>query len=111
MKEIKAVIRPTKLPKIRSAFRYVRGFPGMTVTKVEGCGTFMHDGPRNIREELTEYTPKVRIEIVAPDEMVEGILQVLVDVAATGQRGDGIIWVTDATRMVRLCEVVSVQDD
>lgn len=110
MKEIKAVIKPAKLPKIRSAFRHVKGFPGMTITKVEGCGTLMHDGPRNIREELTEYSPKVRIEIVAPDDMVEGILQVLVEVASTGQRGDGIIWVTDATRMVRLCESASIDE-
>ena len=104
MKEIKAVVQPTKLARIRSAFRHIKDFPGMTVTRVEGCGRFAQHVRRTIREELTEFSPKVRIEIVAPDEMVVGILQVLVEVAGTGQRGDGIIWVTEAERMIRLAE-------
>jgi nitrogen regulatory protein P-II 1 len=105
MKEIKAVIQPSRLGKLRSAFRHVKDFPGMTITKVEGCSR--NAERRSIREELTEFSPKVRIEILAPDEMVDGILQILVEVSATGQRGDGIVWVTDAERMIRIAESVN----
>ncbi len=87
MKEIKAVVQPSRLLKIRSAFRHVKDFPGMTITKVEGCSRSAQHERKSIREELTEFSPKVRIEIVAPDDMVEGILQVLVEVSSTGQRG------------------------
>jgi nitrogen regulatory protein P-II 1 len=108
MKEIKAVIQPSKLPKIRSAFRHVKDFPGMTITKVEGCSRHAHHERKSIREELTEFSPKVRIEILAPDSMVEGIVQVLVEVSSTGQRGDGIVWVTDTERMIRIAEQVTL---
>ncbi|MET1083234.1 MAG: P-II family nitrogen regulator [Burkholderiales bacterium] len=110
MKEIKAVIQPSKLTRIRSAFRHVKDFPGMTVTKVEGCGRDAHHARKTIREELTEFSPKVRIEIVAPDHLVVGILQILVEVAGTGQRGDGIVWVTEAERMIRLAEQISATE-
>jgi nitrogen regulatory protein P-II 1 len=110
MKEIKAVVQPSKLPKIRSAFRHVKDFPGMTITKVEGCSRSAQQERKSIREELTEFSPKVRIEIVAPDEMVEAILQVLVEVSSTGQRGDGIVWVTEAQRMIRIAEHTTVHE-
>ncbi|HQR51863.1 MAG TPA: P-II family nitrogen regulator [Burkholderiales bacterium] len=107
MKEIKAVVQPSRVPKIRRAFRHVKDFPGMTVIRVEGCSRSTDAERKSIREELTEFSPKVRIEIVAPDEMVEGILQVLVEVSSTGQRGDGIVWITDAERMIRIADHAS----
>jgi nitrogen regulatory protein P-II 1 len=110
MKEIKAIIPPQRLPKIRSALRNIKGFPGMTVTKVEGCGHHVAKPTHGIREELTDYSPKVRIDMVAPDELVEGILQILVEVGQTGQVGDGIVWVTPVERMIRLSEQVTVLD-
>lgn len=109
MKEIKAVVQPHRLPKIRSALRNIKAFPGMTVTKVEGCGHHVAK-PSGIREELTDYSPKVRIEMVTPDELVEGVLQILVEVGKTGQVGDGIVWVTPVERFIRLSEQVTVLD-
>ncbi|MCB5185171.1 P-II family nitrogen regulator [Methylobacillus gramineus] len=110
MKEIKAVVPPQRLPKIRSALRNIKGFPGMTVSKVDGCGHHVARPTHGIREELTDYSPKVRVEIVAPEELVEGILQILVEVGHTAQIGDGIVWVTPVERMVRLSEQVIVLD-
>jgi nitrogen regulatory protein P-II 1 len=110
MKEIKAVIQPSRLPKIRSALRNIKGFPGMTVSKVEGCGHHLAKPSIGIREELTDYSPKVRIEMVTPDDLVEGVLQILVEVGHTGQVGDGIVWVTPAERMIRLSEKITVLD-
>ncbi len=108
MKEIKAIIQPHRLAKIRSALRNIKGFPGMTVSKVEGCGHHMAKPNIGVREELTDYSPKVRIEIVAPEEMLEGLLQILVEVGHTGQAGDGIVWVTQVDRMIRLSEQITV---
>ncbi len=110
MKEIKAIVPPQRLPKIRSALRNIKGFPGMTVTKVEGCGHHVAKPSLGIREELTDYSPTRRIDMVAPDEQVEGILQILVEVGQTGQVGDGIVWVTPVERMIRLSEQVTVLD-
>lgn len=110
MKEIKAIVQPHRLPKIRSALRNIKNFPGMTVTKVDGCGHHVAKPTQGIREQLTDYSPKIKIEIVAPDELVEGLLQVLVEVGHTGQVGDGIVWVTQADRMIRLSEQITVID-
>ncbi len=105
MKEIKAIVRPSRLHKIRDAFRQLPGFPGMNVSHVEGCsahvGAERHD---TLKEELTDFTKKIRIEIVAPDEMVPDILRILHRNAHTGQTGDGVLWVTEVGEFVRLCE-------
>ena len=100
MKEIKAIIRPNKLAALREALVVLPGFPGMTVSKVEGCSApTRHVTTRQtIKEELTDYTPKVRIEIVAPDEVAETIFQRITDVAQTGHYGDGLVWITDIER-------------
>jgi nitrogen regulatory protein P-II 1 len=109
-KEIKAIIPPQRLAKIRSAFRNIKEFPGMTVTRVEGCGHHLAKPSNGLKDELNEYSPKVRIDIVAPDDLVEGILQILVEVGQMGQVGDGIVWVTHVERMIRLSDQIIVFD-
>jgi nitrogen regulatory protein P-II 1 len=99
MKEIKAVIRPNKLAVLREALRDVPGFPGMTVSKAEGVSApARHGPPHSIKEELTDYTPKVRIEIVSPDEVVDAIIDRIKAIATTGHLGDGLVWVTPVER-------------
>lgn len=110
MKEIKAVIQPHRLAKVRSAFKNIKNFPGMTISKVDGCGQHHAKANVGIMQELTDYSPKIRIEMLVPDELVEGALQILVEVGHTGQVGDGIVWVTPVERMVRLSEQIIVQD-
>jgi nitrogen regulatory protein P-II 1 len=96
MKEIKAVIRPNKLSALRDALVSLPGFPGMTVTRVEGCSApSRHVARHTIKEELTDYTAKVRIEIVAPDEVAEAIFQRITEVAQTGHYGDGLVWISE----------------
>jgi nitrogen regulatory protein P-II 1 len=106
MKEIKAIIRPAKLPLLREKLRSIAGFPGMTVSKVEGCSAPSLHSPANLKEELTDYTPKIRIEIVVPDEVCNSIVDTIVDNARVGQIGDGLIWVTDIERAVFLYKTV-----
>ena len=96
MKEIKAIIRPNKLSALRDALVALPGFPGMTVTKVEGCSApSRHVARQRIKDELTDYTPKVRVEIVAPDDVAEALFQRITDVAQTGHYGDGLVWIAD----------------
>ena len=106
MKEIKAIIRPSKLPALREKLRALPAFPGMTVSKAEGCSASGLHHPSNVKEELTDYTPKVRIEIVAPDEVAPQIVDTIVQTAQVGQMGDGLVWVTDIERAVFLYKSV-----
>jgi len=100
MKEIKAIIRPNKLAGLRDALIALPGFPGMTVSKVEGCSApSRHVVRHNIKDELTDYTPKVRIEIVAPDEVAEAVFQRITEVAQTGHFGDGLVWITEVEKV------------
>lgn len=102
MKEIKAIIRPSKVTPLREALRDVPGFPGMTVTKVEGLSAPSRIGGlrQNLREELADFTPKLRIEIVAPDEMADTLVDLIVHICSTGQIGDGLVWVTPVERAI-----------
>ena len=105
MKEIKAIIRPNRLQKIRDGMRHLQGFPGMTISHVEGCsghaGVEKHD---TLKEELTDFTKKIRIEIVAPDEMVDEIVKSIHAAAFTGQDGDGVLWVAEVADFRKLCK-------
>lgn len=96
MKELKAVIRPNKLAALRAALVAVPGFPGMTVLKGEGCSATARTPFRaaSIVEELTDFSPKVQVTIVCPDELVDSLMAAIEKVCTTGQLGDGIVWVT-----------------
>ena len=107
MKEIKAILRPNRLPLLREKLRATPGFPGMTVSKAEGCSAPNLHSPANLKEELTDYTPKVRVEIVSPDELCDSIVDMIVLTAQIGQIGDGLVWVTDITRAVFLYKSVA----
>jgi nitrogen regulatory protein P-II 1 len=107
MKEIKAIIRPSKLPTLREKLRTLPGFPGMTVSKAEGCSASNLQSPANLKEELTDYTPKVRVEIVSPDELCDSIVDLIIQTVQIGQIGDGLVWVTDITRAVFLYKSVA----
>ena len=99
MKEIKAIIRPNKLSALRDALVALPGFPGMTVSKVEGCSApSRHVARQRIKDELTDYSPKMRIEIVAPDDVAEAIFQRITEVAQTGHYGDGLVWITEVEK-------------
>ena len=111
MKEIKAIIRPAKLPALREKLRSLPGFPGMTISKVEGCSAPSVHSPSNLKEELTDYTPKVRIEIVAPEEVCDSIVETIIQNAQIGQIGDGLVWVTPIDRAVFLFKTLRSTSD
>lgn len=101
MKEIKAIIRPNKLPQIRNALMSLEGFPGMSISQAEGCTAPSRHGPiTSIKDELTDFTKKIRLEIVCPDDVADLIVTCITDIAQTGHLGDGIVWVTEVQRAV-----------
>ncbi|MFZ4379525.1 MAG: P-II family nitrogen regulator [Polynucleobacter sp.] len=94
MMEVKAVIRPNKLAALRAALLDTPGFPGMTVTKVEGCSAPSKTNKTTIKDELTDYSAKVRIEIVCNAEIASALMDKIVAICQTGQTGDGVVWCT-----------------
>lgn len=100
MKEIRAVIRPQKLPRLREVLRAIPGFPGMTISKAVGCGATARHVPHNIKDELTDFSDKLRVEIISPDELVDMLVEHIVQVTSTGQSGDGLVWVVEVERAV-----------
>jgi nitrogen regulatory protein P-II 1 len=109
MKEIKAIIQPNRLARLREQFRRIPDFPGMTVMHAEGSG--YHPGKPHaagIKGELTEFSKKVRIELVVPDEEVDRLVAIIRDECHTGRAGDGVVWVTPVERFHRLRERLAV---
>lgn len=92
--EVKAVIRPNKLAALRTALLDTPGFPGMTVSKVEGCSAPSKTNKATIKDELTDYSAKVRIEIICNAEIAPILMDRIVSVCQTGQMGDGVVWCT-----------------
>ena len=103
MKEIKAIVQSSKVQKIHDAFHRLKGFPGISAVRVDWFGAHVHS-PKTAKEELTDFSKKTLIATLAPDEMVDDIIAILIDCTYTGQPSDGIIWVTPVEQTIRICE-------
>ena len=102
MKKIEAIIKPFKLDDVREALSSV-GVTGITVTEVKGFGrqkghTEMYRGA----EYQVDFLPKMKLELVIPENLVDQVVEVLVENAKTGKIGDGKVFVTDVERAVRI---------
>ncbi len=102
MKKIEAVIKPFKLDEVREALAEV-GVTGLTVTEVKGFGrqkghTELYRGA----EYVVDFLPKVKVEVVVIDRMVEQAIEAIVKAARTGKIGDGKIFVTGVEQVVRI---------
>ncbi len=102
MKNIVAVIKPFKLDEVKQALAEL-GVQGMTVTEVKGFGrqrgqTEVYRGA----EYVVEFLPKVRIELVVQDDMVEKVIKAMELSARTGKIGDGKIFVMPVLEAVRV---------
>lgn len=93
MKKIEAYIQPFMLHKATDALRKIH-IHGMTVLEVKGFGKEKDESyPHHYVDYVIEFTPKVKIEIICNDEMVDKIVEVIKKNARTGRRGDGKIFV------------------
>jgi len=102
MKKIEAVIKPFKLDEVREALAEV-GVTGLTVTEVKGFGrqkghTELYRGA----EYVVDFLPKVKIEVVVTDNMVDQAIEAMIKAARTGKIGDGKIFVTGVDQVVRI---------
>jgi nitrogen regulatory protein P-II 1 len=102
MKKIEAIIKPFKLDEVRDRLSEI-GIQGMTVTEVKGFGrqkghTELYRGA----EYVVDFLPKIKIEIVAPDQMADTIVETIVSSAKTGRIGDGKIFVLPIEDAIRI---------
>jgi|ERR1700722_2734083 nitrogen regulatory protein P-II 1 len=102
MKKIEAIIKPFKLDEVRDAL-YEIGIGGMTVSEVEGFGRQNGHGSRHSGGEYnSDLLPKVKLEIVLADKLVQTVLDAIVSAAKTGKIGDGKVFVTTIREAVRI---------
>lgn len=91
MKEIRAFIQPHKLGQVTMALLEIPGFPGMSIIDCEGFG---RERTHHIQD-YKPFLPKKRLEIFAPDNLVESIFETIMRAAYSGQHGDGKVYVID----------------
>ena len=102
MKRITAIIKPFKLDEVREALAEV-GVTGLTVTEVKGFGrqkghTELYRGA----EYVVDFLPKVKVEVVVAESVLDGAIDAIVRAARTGRIGDGKIFVLDVGQAVRI---------
>lgn len=102
MKKVEAVIKPFKLDEVKEALSGA-GVQGITVTEVKGFGrqrghTELYRGA----EYVVDFLPKVKLEIIVKDDQVEAVIEAISGAAKTGRIGDGKIFVTEVTDVIRI---------
>ena len=102
MKKIEAIIKPFKLDEVKNALHEV-GITGMTVSEVKGFGRQKgHTEVYRGAEYVIDFLPKIKIEVVLDDALVERAVQAVMDAARTDKIGDGKIFVTPIEEAVRI---------
>jgi nitrogen regulatory protein P-II 1 len=102
MKKVEAIIKPFKLDEVKEALHEV-GIKGITVTEAKGFGrqkghTELYRGA----EYVVDFLPKVKIEVVMEDQMVDRAIEAIQQAAHTGRIGDGKIFITPVEEVVRI---------
>jgi len=102
MKKIEAIFKPFKLDEVREALSEI-GVSGLTVTEVKGFGrqkghTELYRGA----EYVVDFLPKVKVEVVVPDNLLEAAIDAVIKAARTGKIGDGKIFVTSVDQVIRI---------
>ena len=102
MKKIEAIIKPFKLEEVKDALGEI-GVEGMTVTEVKGFGRQKgHTEIYRGSEYTVDFLPKIKMEIVLPDEKLDEAVAVIVKAAKTGKIGDGKVFVSNIEEAVRI---------
>ena len=102
MKKIEAIIKPYKLDEVKDALHEI-GLQGLTVVEAKGFGrqkghTELYRGA----EYVVDFLPKVKIEVVCPDDLAERAIEAITAAARTGRIGDGKIFVSEVLEVVRI---------
>jgi len=102
MKKVEAIVKPFKLEEVKEALAGI-GIQGMTITEVKGFGR--QKGHKELyrgAEYVVEFLPKMKIEVVVPDDVVDRTIKAIVDAASTGRIGDGKIFVYPVDDAIRI---------
>ena len=102
MKKIEAIFKPFKLDEVREALSEI-GVSGLTVTEVKGFGrqkghTELYRGA----EYVVDFLPKVKIEVVVPENLAERAVEAVIKAARTGKIGDGKIFISSVEQVIRI---------
>jgi nitrogen regulatory protein P-II 1 len=102
MKKIEAIVKPFKLDDVKEKLTEI-GITGITITEVKGFGrqkghTELYRGA----EYVIDFIPKIKIEVVLPDDRVEETVKVIMDAAKTGRIGDGKIFIQPMEQIIRI---------
>jgi nitrogen regulatory protein P-II 1 len=102
MKKIEAIIKPFKLDEVREALSEI-GVMGMTATEVKGFGrqkghTELYRGA----EYIVDFLPKIKLDIVVNDKIVNKVVEIITKTAQTGKIGDGKIFIYDIEQAIRI---------
>lgn len=102
MKKIEAIVRHFKLEDVKNALSK-KGIQGMTVTEVRGFGRQRgHKEMYRGAEYTIDFLPKVKIEVVVADAQADAVIQSIIEMARTGNVGDGKIFVTNLAETIRI---------
>jgi nitrogen regulatory protein P-II 1 len=102
MKKVEAVIKPFKLDEVKEALAEV-GVQGMTITEVKGFGRT--GGKKEVYRGsayVVDFVPKIKIDVVVPDTLVDAVVDAIEKSAKTGRIGDGKIFVLPVSQAVRI---------
>lgn len=102
MKRVTAIVRPERMEPLKDAL-FAANVSGMTISQVHGCGA-QHGWTEYVRgtEVLLNMVPKVKFEIVVDDGDVDGLVDIIIGAARTGEVGDGKIFVAPVEEVVRI---------
>ena len=102
MKKVEAIIKPFKLEEVKDALGEI-GIEGMTVTEVKGFGRQKgHTEIYRGSEYTVDFLPKIKLELVLPDNRVEAALAAIIKAAKTGKIGDGKVFVSKVDEAIRI---------
>jgi nitrogen regulatory protein P-II 1 len=102
MKKIEAVIKPFKLDEVKEALQDI-GVQGMTVLEAKGYGRQKgHSELYRGAEYVIDFLPKIKLEVVVPDDMAPAVIEAIQTAARTGKIGDGKIFITDVSDVIRI---------
>jgi nitrogen regulatory protein P-II 1 len=103
MKEIKAIIRPSKLLEVTEELHEIAGLPGVTISEIKGFGKGRaRNASDKVIYELVEFMPRIQLEVVVDDGMVAEVVDVIQRHAHTGNKGDGKIFVSTVDDIVKI---------
>ncbi len=103
MKEIKAIIRDFKLDAIITELNKIEGLPGITISEIKGFGkSKAKDAQDKISEGLHEFVPRIKIELVVHNKIVDEVVDAIQRTAHTGNPGDGKIFVIEVSNVVKI---------